>query len=297
MGKTGAGKIPLIVLALSVIGLSGEAWADGLRWPGEPSLWAPSLSSPVPPNSLSWPGGMGLNRPAAAGPGLGTPPERSPGLLGAHRFMAPGRSLWDPIGSMEVGATLSRQGGDGWWWTAAPSLGAFREGAAGWGPIYAYGAVLSAAREVSAGRRIGLGVGVFDRLDRLWAFPFLAVDWQFTERLRLTNPLATGPAGPAGLELKYRLSDAWEIGAGGAYRNARFPLDAAGFAPYRVGEERGMAAFLHLARSLGPRFSVDVYAGALLGGELRLENSAGVELYNEELAPSPVFGFSLTGRF
>lgn len=296
MGRTGTGKIPLIVLALSAIGLSGEAWADGLRWPGEPSPWAPSLSSPASPSGLSWPGDMGLNRPATAGPGLGIPPERSPGL-GAHRFMAPGRSLRDPIGSMEQGVSLTRQGRDGWWWTAAPFLGASREGAAGWGPIYAYGAVLSAAREVSAGRRIGLGVGVFDRLDRLWAFPFLAVDWQFTERLRLTNPLATGPTGPAGLELKYRLSDAWEIGAGGAYRNARFPLDATGLAPYGVGEERGVAAFLHLARSLGPRFSVDVYAGALLGGELRLENSAGIELYNEELTPSPVFGFSLTGRF
>lgn len=296
MERTGMGKIPWIALALSAIGLCSAARADGLRWPGEPSPWTPFLSSPASASGLSWDGDVGLNRPAAAGLGLGIPAGRSSGL-DAYRLMTPGRGLWDPSGAAEAGVPLAHGGRDGWWWTVAPSLGASREGAAGWGPIYAYGAVLSAAREVSAGRRIGLGVGVFDRLDRLWAFPFLAVDWQFTERLRLTNPLATGPAGPAGLELKYRFSDAWEIGAGGAYRNVRFRLDSGGLSPYGVGEERGVAAFLHLARSLGPRFSVDVYAGALLGGELRLENSAGIELYNEELAPSPVFGFSLTGRF
>lgn len=296
MGNAGRRKISLIAFALSAFGLAGEARADGLRWPGEPSPWAPFFASPASGGGLSWDGPLGLSRPAPTGSRLGLSLDRRL-APGPYRWRTLGGSLGDPMESVAGAAALTPPSRDGWWWTAVPAHGAFgasRAGAVGGGPVYAYGAVLSAAREVSAGRRIGLGIAVIDSLDRPWAFPFLAVDWSLTERLRLTNPLVTGPVG---LELKYRLSDAWEIGAGSAYRNARFPLDAAGFPPYGVGQERGVAAFLHLARSLGPRFNVDVYAGALLGGELRVENSAGVELYNEELAPSPVFGFSLTGRF
>ncbi|TXF12186.1 hypothetical protein [Pelomicrobium methylotrophicum] len=299
-------KVMLIGAALLAASCLNPAFAEGLRLPGEQGPWGSTLAYPAFPPDTTFHryGALGLNRP---GLGLGRPPRLGAADDAAFAFddenksarLAPpwrfgSRAFWGNIDDGEIRLPFTYKSADGWLWTVAPSLGTFRDKGTGWGNLFSYGAVLSAAREVSAGRRIGLGVGVFDRRDRLSALPFIAVDWQFTDRLRLTNPVA---AGPVGLELKYRISDAWEIGAGGGYRSARFRLDGGGLSPFGVGEERGVAAFLHLARSLGPRFSVDIYAGTLLGGEMRLENNAGAEFYYEELAPIPMFGFSLTGRF
>lgn len=193
--------------------------------------------------------------------------------------------------------TAERVEDPGWSLQVAPSVDYLREsGAYGSEGAY-YGAVVSAARQFATRQRIGLGVGIYDGLQETRLYPFLLVDWEFNDQWRLTNPVATGPAGPAGLELRYRFDNQWELGAGGAWRSYRYRLDDAGLAAGSVGEERGIAAFLHLARDFGPRYSVDIYAGALLEGELRLENSAGTELLRTKFDPAPLMGITFTGRF
>ena len=69
------------------------------------------------------------------------------------------------------------------------------------GESLSYGAVLSAAYAFGPDLMVGLGAGVFERLDQSEVFPYVVIDWKINDRLRLTNPFRAGPVGPAGLEL------------------------------------------------------------------------------------------------
>ena len=74
-------------------------------------------------------------------------------------------------------------------------------------------------------------------------------------------------------------------------------LDEAGPFPNGIGEQRGVAAFVHAGRPLGDAIRFDLYAGAILGGELRVENARGDELIKEDFDTAPLFGATLTARF
>jgi hypothetical protein len=138
---------------------------------------------------------------------------------------------------------------------------------------------------------------VFDRLEDVSVFPFILVDWRLTERLRLVNPAQAGPTGGAGLELSYHLGGGWMLGAGGAYRSSRFRLRDDGPFPNGIGEESAIPAFVHAGGRLGQSFAIDLYAGALLGGALRVEDSSGGELAEQDFDPAPLLGATVSARF
>ena len=90
--------------------------------------------------------------------------------------------------------------GDGWSVGAAPSVDWIRENGADSGESVTWGALVSGTKRFDDGNRLGLGVGVYDRIETTKVFPFLIVDWRLGERWRVINPLPSGPTGPAGLD-------------------------------------------------------------------------------------------------
>ncbi len=205
-----------------------------------------------------------------------------------------GQAPWNNV--QRVGLTVPFNLISGkWGWLIAPSVDTFRETGADWNESLTYGAIFSGARRFSRGR-LGLGLGVFNRLEEVRAFPFVAVDWRLSENWRLTNPLAAGPTGPAGLEAKYAFGDGWELGAGGAYRNVRFRLNESGPIANGIGEERGMVAFVHLSRAVDRRVSLDFYAGAIFEGQLKVEDSNGNSLSDVDFDTAPLVGLNVRVR-
>jgi hypothetical protein len=184
-----------------------------------------------------------------------------------------------------------------WSLLVSPSFDFFMEDGADWGEATTYGAVLAVSKRFGADLRLGLGVSAFDRLEEVGVMPFPVVDWRITDQLRLTNPLDAGPTGGAGLELSYQLDGGWTIGAGGAFRSARFRLRDRGPFPNGIGEQRGVPAFAHAGRRFGQTFALDVYAGALLGGLLRVEDSGGGKLAEQDVDPAPFLGGTFSTRF
>jgi hypothetical protein len=217
-----------------------------------------------------------------------------------YRFDAPaafgGAAPWDNVERVGVSVPLFFRGSERWSWSLTPSADYFREKGADWDDALSYGATFAVTREFASGR-IGLGAGVFSQLEKTRAFPFIAIDYKFNERWRLTNPLAAGPTGPAGLELKYALGSDWELGAGGAWRSYRFRLDDKGIGPAGVGEEQTVIGFLHLGRSFERSVTLDLYAGATFAGELRVEDSNGNELATTDFDPAPLLGVTISARF
>ena len=72
---------------------------------------------------------------------------------------------------------------------------------AGKGDAFAYGGVLGVAYAYRPDLTLGFGAGAFSNLGKTTVFPYLVVNWQISEKMKLGNPFRTSPAGPAGLEL------------------------------------------------------------------------------------------------
>ena len=141
---------------------------------------------------------------------------------------APGAFLdtpWGDIHRPSVGFVFNYAPNDDLRFLAVPTVQWAYEQGASTGDALMGGAIFAATRRFSPTLSLGFGVGVFDELEKTRAFPFVLVDWQINERLRLGNPFRAGPAGGAGLELAYTFNDAWEVAAGGTWRSYRFRLD------------------------------------------------------------------------
>lgn len=208
-----------------------------------------------------------------------------------------GGAPWGDVQRVGIALPVMQVGSDGWRYLFTPSLDVSREEGAEPGDALIYGAVASVMKSFGKGQTLGLGVGGFSQLEEVRIFPFPVIDWAFNDNWRLSNPLQAGPTGPAGLELDYRLNKRWEVGIGGAWRQLRFRLREGGAIPGGVGEESGFVAFVHAGVKAGDRLSLDLYGGALLQGELRVENRQGAAVASRDLETAPLLGATLKLTF
>jgi hypothetical protein len=160
-----------------------------------------------------------------------------------------------------------------------------------------YGGVVYAGYRANPDLTIGFGAGVFYRLEETRIFPSLIVSWKINDRLRLGNSYRLGPAGPAGLELSYKLDENWEAAAGGGLRSARFRLDKNGSTPGGIGENRNWPVYARLSRKLGSPFILDLYGGAAFAGEIKLQDSGGQDINTVKYNATPLVGFNLRAIF
>lgn len=207
------------------------------------------------------------------------------------------RAPWAIVQRFGFTVPLSFDVGDGWSVGAAPSVDWIRENGANNSDSLTWGALVSGTKRFDDGNRVGLGVGVYDRIETTQVFPFLIVDWRLGDRWRLINPLPSGPTGPAGLELDYEFDGGWTAGLGAAYRVLRFRLSDTGPTPNGIGEERGVPIFVRVTRNFNEQMAVHLYGGVVVAGELRVENSSGGLLRKDDFDPALLLGATFVGRF
>jgi hypothetical protein len=208
-----------------------------------------------------------------------------------------GTDLWNTIHRPGIGVAVNRSFSDQWRLSIVPSVEFSGASGTDLNEALTYGAVVSLSHAFSRDLVLGIGVGVFDRLEETDAFPFLVIDWKISPHVRLTNPLRAGPAGPAGLELVYSPDGIWSFGVGGAYRSYRFRLDDRSAVTDGIGEVEFLVTFAKAARRFGSRLSLDISAGALFDGEIAIEDAGGNELGSTGYDTAPFAAVTLTGRF
>ncbi len=186
---------------------------------------------------------------------------------------------------------------DGWSLGIAPSMDWFRENGAKTSDALVWGATFTATKRFDDGNVIGLGLAAFSGIEENILFPFPVVNWSFGPRWRLINPLASGPTGPAGLELDYLTDGGWTVGFGAAWRTSRYRLSQSGPVVNGVGGVSGAPVFLRASVPLGEALRLNLYGGVVVGGELRVEDASGRLLRKEDFDPSPIVGANLTLRF
>jgi len=208
-----------------------------------------------------------------------------------------GIDLWDALYRPGISLPVFYRTGGNWQFGFIPSIDFAGASGAETGESISYGAVLSAGYAFGPDLTIGLGAGVFDRLDQSDMFPFIMVDWTISDRWRLGNPFQAGPVGPAGLELVYRPGDRLEMGIGGAFRSYRFRLDDSSAVADGIGQVDFLASFLRVGWQLGPRYQIDINGGALFDGTISIEDENGNELGETDYDTAPFVGVTLRGRF
>jgi len=214
------------------------------------------------------------------------------------QHLSPGTTApWTQIGSPLVGASLSYAFAPGWRFGIAPSIEWSVESGAELGDGLSYGAIASLTRNYSPDFVIGFGLGAYYEIDREKVFPYLIVRWKLSERWRIGNPLQAGPAGGAGLELAYKVSEGWEASGGGSYRSYRFRLSPTGPTPNGFGEYAVTPVFLRLSRQVDRATRFDLYAIAMLNGRLATERADGLETYHDKVQRGTALGFTLAHRF
>jgi hypothetical protein len=208
-----------------------------------------------------------------------------------------GVDLWDEIFRPGISFPVFYSTGSNWRFGIIPSIDAAGASGAEAGESLSYGAILSAAYASGPNLVLGLGAGIFERLDQSEVFPFIVLDWKINDRLRLTNPFRAGPVGPAGLELVYAPTGSWEMGMGAAYRSYRFRLDDSSAIADGIGEVDFWAPFLRVGWRMGERYRFDINGGALVGGSITIEDKNGNERGGTDYDTAPFIGATLKGQF
>lgn len=208
-----------------------------------------------------------------------------------------GVAPWNQIDWLGVSVPYAYKADHGWALGLTPTVEYSGETGARFADALEYGVLVSGVKTMNSNLTLGIGVGVYQRIKEIKAFPVLIVNWRITDRWRLSNPLPAGPSGPAGLELSYTFGSGWEAGIGGAYRSRRFRLDSSGMVPGGLGEHSYLPILARVGRRLPYGLNLSLYAGATFNSQLRVEDQDGVRRYREDLDPSLLIGLSLGGRF
>lgn len=208
-----------------------------------------------------------------------------------------GRGPWSSIETPALGMNFFYALTPEWRLGFVPTVEWSGESGTGTGGTATYGAVMSAARRFSKDLTLGVGAGVFRQIDQTRVFPYLVVNWNITDKLRLSNPLPAGPSGGAGLELSYALTDKWTLAGGGAYRSYRFRLNDTGPVPGGIGQNKFVPLFGRLSYQLARTTRVDLYAAATVGGNLSVVDASGNTPYSDSYKTGVAAALSLSHRF
>ncbi len=204
---------------------------------------------------------------------------------------------WNKVNDIGVSASWRRPVGERGMVFLAPSLTVARANGADWGDALRAGGVASYGLRFSDSLTVGFGAGFFTGMEDTKAFPVLLVSWQINEKWRMGNPFRPGPAGPAGLEVAYAMSEEWEVAFGGGWRSHRFRLDEDGPNPGGIAEVEGFPGFVRLTWSASEMVTVDFYGGMLFAGEVTMEDEDGNELFSDDMDRAPLVAFTVQAAF
>jgi hypothetical protein len=203
---------------------------------------------------------------------------------------------WGAINSPGIGLNFKYQHAPDLSFFLAPQIRWNYETGADAGKAQSYGAAMGVTKVFSPTLTVGIGAGVVRQIDKTRALPVVLVSWQINDKWRLGNT-PPGAAGGPGLELVYAIDNAWEIAGGGGYRDSRFRLRSDGPSSNGIGEDKGAPLMARLSRKLGPQGKVDLYAGAVVGGKLKLMDTNGNTMSSSDYKASPLLGLSVSMKF
>ncbi|MGI2259536.1 autotransporter outer membrane beta-barrel domain-containing protein [Shewanella sp. GXUN23E] len=173
---------------------------------------------------------------------------------------------WQDIQRYSAGMFVRYSPNEHWSFMLAPKLQYAWAQGANRSDAQSYGVVVSGSYRFESGNSLGIGAAYLNDVDEVRTVPYLAINWQLAERWRLANPFQAGFSGPAGLELRYTLSDEWQFGLGSSRRTQRFLMAAAGKQAAEIEEWVGFARATWTAHG---SWTVDMAGGWYFDSQLQ----------------------------
>lgn len=209
-----------------------------------------------------------------------------------------GGEPWNRIWDYRVSAPIFFEATEKVTGIVIPSVRWNAESGADQGDGRTQGVLAGASYRFSENLSIGPGLGWFSQLGSgSSVFPILLIDWNVTEKLNLSTGQGLAASQGPGLTLSYALRDDWKVGLTGRYEKVRFRLDDSGPARDGIGQDTSFPLLASIEYSPSPTFSASVFAGAELGGELRLRDRSGDTLTKSDYDAAPLIGFILRARY
>jgi hypothetical protein len=203
---------------------------------------------------------------------------------------------WDRVHALGVEASGTYRFADTWSLGLRPTVGWSGAEGADWSESAVYGLAVSLTKQLRPGLILGTGLGVYAGLEEEKAFPLLVVIWQINERLRLSNPFGQGPGSPAGLTLTCDFGAGLEGAIGAAWRSERFRLAKEDVIAEGIGEVEGVPVWLRLTRRLKTGLALDLWLGAVLAGDVTLEDRDGRRVTSDQHDPAFLGALTLSMR-
>ena len=170
------------------------------------------------------------------------------------------------------------------------------ENGAAWDDCSTAGGVIGVTYTVSKDLVLGGGLAIVSQIeDDLRFIPIIIINWNIVENLTLTSK-TSGAFGGAAVELVWSL-DPWEFALGGVRKYSRFRLDDDAVAPNGVGQEDSIPLYVRVGYHFNEQFSVDLIGGATTFGNLRLEDSGGTRINDQDFDPALFVGAYLKVEF
>lgn len=161
-----------------------------------------------------------------------------------------------------------------------------------------WGVFAAAAWRLNEDLTIGPGIGVFSRLENgTRVFPILVIDWNISERWKLSTGRGLGASQGPGLNLSYKVSEAWSLGVAARYENVEFRLVERGTTEGGVGRDRSLPLLATAKWAPNKVIGLSVFAGIELGGELRVKNALDEVVGKSDYDPAAIFGATFELRF
>ncbi|PWR03508.1 hypothetical protein DKT77_06535 [Meridianimarinicoccus roseus] len=240
-------------------------------------------------------GGLSVTRLGASGGSVGA----SIGAGGAdYSFGGAVAAPWGDIRDRRVSFSLRAPLGQRGSVIVVPSLRESAENGAELSDGRTYGGFAAVFWRLSDSFTIGPGIGVFSRLERdRQIFPFLAIDWDITDRINLSTGQGVGATQGPGLSLSYAVTDALRVGVAGRIESAEFRLNDTGTAPGGVGAHDAFPLVATIGWQPNPGLSASAFAGMEYGGELTVRDAQGGLVSRRDYDSAPVFGGQVSLRF
>ncbi len=211
-----------------------------------------------------------------------------------------GKDPWDTALNLRLGSRLSYEFDEHWGISGGGVLIFSPEDGADWGDSITGGGTLGAEYRSGDTLFVSLGVAVISQLeDSVAVAPAVGLNWLPHERwaVRVGAVPASGGAAAAA-EVAYQVAGPVELGLGALYNERRFRLNDSGVQQAGgVGEDNSLPVRLRLGWDVTQHITLNAFAGAVLAGQLTLENSAGNRLSRRDYDPAPYLGARVTGRF
>ena len=220
----------------------------------------------------------------------------------AYRFSAydfSGPEPWDDIHTFRA-TVLGRYAIDDRWAVfGGPSIGLSGESGADAGDAFTIGGALGVSYVVNQSLVIGAGFTASTEIeDDARIRPLVILNWQINDQWSFASGYTevAGGGGPGG-EIRYKINDAWSVGAGMQYQEKRFRLSDD--APIRegVGEDTSLPIYAKVTWQVCPNAALELIGGVSVGGELRIENRNGHKLGEADYDPAPLVGLRAIFNF